>query len=288
MLHQGRGALRARHIKLHESRGAEGGVSCDDNALLLSKVDEVGLLKVGVVLDLERSRGDLGVDEGFVHRLSLVVGDTDASGKALLYQLLHGTPGLLKGGLAPSNLTLAVIEPSWRVTDAGVNVLEGGGEVDEEEIKVVNLPVGKLFAGDRLDSVLVVESLPQLGDDEEILTLHETLLDGAGNTLTTLLLIAIVCISERRENISADVTSNDVFPNFYKEESGEESYFFLYLSFSHEPRLTTCAVKQTVTSLDGVVYGIRCSRLVDLPEAKAHLGHLISAVELKCGSHLVC
>lgn len=233
MFHQGSGALCARHIKLHESSGAERRIGCDDNALLLSKVDEVGLLKVGVVLNLQRSRANLGVDEGIVHRLSLVVGDTDASGKTLLYQLLHGTPGLLKGGLAPSNLTLAVIEPSWRVTDARVNVLEGSREVDQEEVKVVNLPVGKLLAGDRLDLVLVVESLPQLGDDEEILTLHETILDGAGNTLTTLFLIAIVCISGREKNISADVTSNAAFPNSYTEESGEESYFFLlYLSFT--------------------------------------------------------
>lgn len=194
MLHQGSGALGTRHIKLHESSGAERRVGCDDDALLLSKVDEVGLLKVGVVLNLQRSRANLGVDEGIVHRLGLVVGDTDASGKLLLYQLLHGTPGLLKGGLAPSNLALAVIEPSWRVTDLGVNILEGSGEVDEEEVKVVNLPVGKLLAGDGLDLVLVVESLPQLGDNEELLALHDTLLNGAGDTLTTLLLVTIIWI----------------------------------------------------------------------------------------------
>jgi hypothetical protein len=38
-----------------------------------------------------------------------------------------------------------------------------------------------------------VEGVPQLGDDEEILTLDEAILDGTGNTLTALLLVAVVC-----------------------------------------------------------------------------------------------
>lgn len=202
-LHQRSGVLDAEVLNLHEASGAERRVSCDGDALLLSKVDEVGLLEVRVVLNLERSRADPGVEEVVIHRLGLVVGDANAAGKAGIDQLLHGSPGLLEGGLAPSDLALAVVEPSGRIADAGVNVLEGSGEVDEEEVKVVNLPVGKLLAGDGLDLVLVVEGLPQLGDDEELLTLHDALLDGAGNTLTTLLFVAIVCVSGRC-NVSAD------------------------------------------------------------------------------------
>jgi hypothetical protein len=38
-----------------------------------------------------------------------------------------------------------------------------------------------------------VVCLPELGDDEEVLSLHDALLDGAGNTLTTGLLVAVVC-----------------------------------------------------------------------------------------------
>lgn len=234
-LHQRSGALGARHIKLHEASGAEGGVCCDGDALLLSEVDEVGLLEVGVVLNLERSRANPGVDEGVIHRLGLVVGDADASSKAGIDQLLHGSPGLLEGGLAPSDLALAVVEPSGRIADAGVNVLEGSGEVDEEEVKVVNLPVGKLLAGDGLDLVLVVEGLPQLGDDEEILTLHDALLDGAGNTLTTLLFVAIVCVSGRC-NVSADACfSSDATPTFtWKQNAGKRKkvLFFFTLTLS--------------------------------------------------------
>jgi hypothetical protein len=157
--------------------------------------------------------------------------------------------------------------------------------MDEEEIKVVNLPVGKLLAGYGLNLVLVVESLPQLGDDEELLTLYETLLDGAGNALTTLLLVAIVCVSGRG-NISADVASmTSSIPT--KRKRGKKVLLFS-INIQHEPGLTTCAIKQTVTGLDGVVHGI-CGRcVVDLPEAKAHLGHFIAAVELNCWRHLAC
>jgi hypothetical protein len=37
-----------------------------------------------------------------------------------------------------------------------------------------------------------VERVPELGDNEEVLTLDEAVLDGTGNTLTSLLLVAVV------------------------------------------------------------------------------------------------
>lgn len=60
------------------------------------------------------------------------------------------------------------------------------------QIEVVDVPVGELLAADGLDFVAVVEAVPELGDDEEVLTLDETILDGAGNTLTALDLVAVV------------------------------------------------------------------------------------------------
>jgi hypothetical protein len=42
-----------------------------------------------------------------------------------------------------------------------------------------------------------VERVPQLGDDEEILALDDALLDGAGNALTALDLIAVICVAEK-------------------------------------------------------------------------------------------
>lgn len=193
MLHEGRDGLGAVHVELDEAGRAEGRVGGDGDALLLGEADELGLLKVGVKLDLEGGRADLGVLEHVVESLGLEVGDTDGLGKTLLNESLHGLPGLLVGGLGPADLLLAVVVPAGRVADLGVDVLEGDGEVDQEEVKVVDLPVGELAAGDGLDALLVVEGLPELGDDEELLTLHEAVLDGAGDTLTALLLVAVVC-----------------------------------------------------------------------------------------------
>lgn len=42
---------------------------------------------------------------------------------------------------------------------------------------------------------------------------------------------------------------------------------------------TACAVKQPVASLDGIVNSIGTSGIVDLPQAKADLGHLVAIVE---------
>lgn len=55
-----------------------------------------------------------------------------------------------------------------------------------------------------------------------------------------------------------------------------------------EGLLTAGAVEETVTSLDGMVDLVGASLVVDLPEAKAHEGHVITAVELDgWGSHCV-
>lgn len=44
--------------------------------------------------------------------------------------------------------------------------------------------------------------------------------------------------------------------------------------------LTTGTIEQAVASLDGVVDLVSASVVVDLPQAKAHEGHLVAAVQL--------
>jgi hypothetical protein len=194
VLHERRGRLGNVHVELNEAGRAERRVGSQSNTLSLGETDKFSLLVVGVKLNLEGSRADLGVLEQVVDGLSLEVGDTNGLGETLLNEVLHALPGLLVGGLAPADLSAGIIVvPARGVADLGVDVLEGDGEVDEEKIKVVDLPVGELAAGDRLDVLLVVVSLPELGDDEEVLSLHDALFDGAGDTLTTSLLIAVVC-----------------------------------------------------------------------------------------------
>ena len=47
--------------------------------------------------------------------------------------------------------------------------------------------------------------------------------------------------------------------------------------------LTAGTIEKAITSLDGVVDDIGSDRGVDLPEAEAHLGHVIAAAELDNG-----
>lgn len=203
LLHERDGVLGAGHVELDEAGGAEAGVGGDGDALGGGGLEQQRLDEVWVVLDLQGGGLDAGVAQEVVEQLGLEVGHADAAGEALVGEALHGLPGLLDGGLGGADLGAGVVdEPARRVADRGVDVLEGDGEVDEVEVEVVDAPVGQLAAGDGLDAVAVVEAVPQLGDDEEVLALHQAVLDGASDTLTALLLVAIVCWRKRSSALS--------------------------------------------------------------------------------------
>lgn len=180
------------HVEFEEAGRAERAVGSDGDSFPLGEVEELLLDEVRVVLDLEGGRADAGVAEEIIDQLSLEVGDTDAAGEAGIDELLHGGPGLLDGGLGGDNLIVLIV-PAGGVADGRVDVLEGDGEMDEIEIEVIEAPVGELLLDDGLDAVAFVEGVPELGDDEELLTLHEAILDSTGNTLTAFPLVAVVC-----------------------------------------------------------------------------------------------
>lgn len=197
VLHERGGVLGAVHVELDEAGRAKGGVAGDLDALVLGEAHELRLLEVGVQLDLESGGGDLGISEQVVDGLGLEVGDTDALGQAGADEVLHGLPRLADGGLAPADLLFAVDEPAGRVAHLGVDVLERDGEVHDVEVKVVDLPVLQRASAGGLDVFPRVERLPDLGDDEELLALHETILDGTGNSVTAFLFVAVVCVKEQ-------------------------------------------------------------------------------------------
>jgi hypothetical protein len=60
------------------------------------------------------------------------------------------------------------------------------------KIEVVNAEVCELLASNWLNAVVLGEGAPELGDNEEILTLYETVLDGSCETLSRLLLVTII------------------------------------------------------------------------------------------------
>lgn len=145
-----------------------------------------------MVLDLERRRADPGVSEKIHQQRTLEVRDTDALGETLIVDLLKPLPRLLDARVDGLDGSIGGV-PARGVGDLGVDVFEGDGEVDEVEIEVLETPPFELLADNGLDAGLLVEGVPELGDDEELLALDDSLLDGALDTLAALLLVAVVC-----------------------------------------------------------------------------------------------
>lgn len=145
-----------------------------------------------MVLDLEGGRTDASIPQQVHQQLGAEVADADAARELLVDQALHRGPGLLDRGSAQLHLARG-IGPAGRLPHAWVDVLQGDREVHDVQVEVVHAPVGQLIAADGLDGATVVESVPQLGDDEELLALHEAVLDGAGDSLAGFDLVAVVC-----------------------------------------------------------------------------------------------
>ena len=185
------GVLGPRHVELEEGLRAQGGVGRDGDALALGVLHEARLGEVGVVFDLEGRGRDLGVPEEVHDELAVEVADPDRLGHAVAHQLLHGRPRLLDRGVAGHDL-LSVVGEAGRVPVRGVDVLEGDGEVDNVQVEIVDAPVCELLFADRPDPVVVVEGIPELGDEEEVGTFDYPFFDGSRDALAGLLFVAVV------------------------------------------------------------------------------------------------
>lgn len=60
------------------------------------------------------------------------------------------------------------------------------------QIKIVDAPVLELLSAFWLHALFVMEAVPQLGDDEEILSLHNSFFDRSSDTLAAFNFVAIV------------------------------------------------------------------------------------------------
>ena len=143
------------------------------------------------MFDLKGRRRDLGVAEEIHEKLAVEVADADGFGHTLAHKFLHGRPGLLDGSVARDDI-LAIVGETRRVALGGVHVFEGNGEVDDVKVEVFDAPVFELLFTDGLDSVVVVEGVPEFGDKEEVGAFDYALFDGAGDALTGFLFIAVV------------------------------------------------------------------------------------------------
>lgn len=191
VVHEQRGVVRLFHIEFEEGLRAEGTVGRDDDALALGVGHQSRLREVRVVFDLEGGGHGFGVAQQVHEELAVEVADADGFRQTLAHEFLHRCPCFLDGGRAGDD-GFAVVGEAGRVAVRGVDVFQGDGEVHDVEVEVVDAPVGELLFADGFDAVVVVEGVPELGDEEEVGAFDEAFFDGAGDALTALLFVAVV------------------------------------------------------------------------------------------------
>jgi hypothetical protein len=161
------------------------------NALLGGVFDQLGALENGVTLNLVGSGDNASrVDDG-LEVLDLVVGDTNGAGLGL-GQLDHGLPGVDDGDVV-LDLDVTVGEGAGGV--GGEVVVAGGegdGPVDEVQVEVVELQLSKALIEGLFNDSGVVLGVPELGCDEDVLTLEAgDVLVGALDALGDLALVLV-------------------------------------------------------------------------------------------------
>lgn len=239
MVQQQGGILGLLHVELEEGLRAKGRIGRHGDAVVLRQLDQTWLRQVGMMFDLQRRGHHLGVTEKVQNQLAVEIADADALGQPLVDQCLHGRPGLLNCRLARDHF-LAIVGEARRITDRGVDVLEGDGEMHNVEIEVVDAPVLELFLANGLHAFLVMERVPQLGDEEEVGAFHNAFFDGPSHSLPGFALVAVIFWA-----ISCD----------------------LLTVAEPEVSRTTCTVEKTISRFNGIVDLVGTRVIVDLPES---------------------
>ena len=112
--------------------------------------------------------------------------------------------------------------PSWEIYGVscsllGVDVLQGAGKVDQEQVNVAQAPCLILLLDHRKRMFLAVVVIPELCGDEDILALYKTLINGALDALACLFLILVIVRS-----VEESVTGFDGLLHLLVDQSEDE------------------------------------------------------------------
>lgn len=239
MIEQQRSVHGALHVQFEEGLRAERRIGRDGHPLTLRELDEGALREVRVMFDLEGRGDDFGVAEEIHDQGAVEIADADAAGQAGWDERFHCRPGFLDGGAAPNHV-FSVVREARRVAFGRVDVLQGNRKMHDVEVEVVDPPVLKLLFANRFNTFRVMERVPQLGYEEELLALDDAFLEGSRNALATFDFVSVILI-----------------PMAYLAIVGRKP--------PHFPPLTTCAIKQAVSKLDGIVDLIGTCFVIHLP-----------------------
>lgn len=166
---------------------AEGRVGCDDDVLLGGVFNQGKVGKARVTLDLINGGDNASGGNDAFQVLNAEVGDTDGAGLGL-GKLGDGLPGLSDCN-ATVKFNLAIIGNLGELVLAR---LESDWPMNEVEVKVVELQLGQCFVQSSLDIARLVLVIPQLGGNEDVLTLQaRNIGQCALDALSDLFLVAI-------------------------------------------------------------------------------------------------
>ena len=209
-------------IKLNIGKRSEVAERHDCDSLLLAHSEEIGLWQVWVHLDLEHGRLDCGVVEHLPEHHSVDVADTDVLGESLALESLHSLVSLLVSACGvENNLWFAAIqgwveaEPLGWILLLDGDELEGDGEMNQVQVKVVKTKISQSLLASHLDVLRAMESVPELGNDEEVRPGNNALVNGLADTLSHLDLVTVVAGTVEQSISKLDSVVDDVGANIF-------------------------------------------------------------------------
>ena len=185
--------------KWHVRNRAEVAVRHDLHSFLLGHAEESLLAEEGVHLDLERVRLFCGVGHDLADHARAHIADANVPDEARSLETLHGFVGLLVSHTFVYDHLRGITDKGWvsvlplrRILGLNWNELNGEGEVNEVQVQVLNSEVSQTLTASELDMLGAMERIPKLGDNEEVFSCANTLLNGPCNALTNLDFITVV------------------------------------------------------------------------------------------------
>ena len=207
-------------IKLNIRQRSEVAESHDCDSLLLAHSEEISLWKVWVHLDLEHGRLDCGVVEHLSEHLSVDIADSNVLGESFALESLHSLVSLLVSAcVVEDNLWFAAIqgwveaEPLGRILLLDGDELEGDREMNQVQVNVVKTKISQSLLASHLDVLRAMESVPELGHDEEVRPGNNALVNGLADTLSHLDLVTVVTGTVEQSVSKLDSVVDDVGAN---------------------------------------------------------------------------
>ena len=148
-----------------------------------------------MVLDLQRCGSNPRIPKEIHQQLRAEVTHPDTSGQALVDEGFHCGPGFLDRGVAEFDFAVGVgSTPTRWVPDGWIDVFQRNGKVHNVQVEIVQTPVGELFLADGSHAIVVVEGVPEFGDNEEVGSFDEAVFDCARDALAGFDFVAVVCV----------------------------------------------------------------------------------------------